>query len=170
MVEQEVSFYSTEVLHPYTETLTNTFCYRLVNIFRASRLSKTECRTFFDLIHSALPNPNNLPSNMNQLLSMFQLKHNLFKKRKICLLCYKKIGDDVGFCSDCPTSNEATTAIIYDSDIKSILSLLLKKLWKKIRSYKEELQANNDASYTSDIGFAYAYQNLLRQFSNETFI
>ncbi|CAF4904656.1 unnamed protein product, partial [Rotaria magnacalcarata] len=60
---------SNDFLHSYTDTPADTFCYRLVYLFRQSQLSKTQCHSFVDLIHSALPQPNNLPLNMNQLLS-----------------------------------------------------------------------------------------------------
>ncbi|CAM4837547.1 unnamed protein product [Rotaria magnacalcarata] len=161
---------SNDFLHPYTDTPANTFCYQLVNLFRQSQLSKTQCHSFVDLIHSALPQPNNLPLNMNQLLSTLQLKVNFFKKRKVCLLCYNDLAGDARICLNCPTSADSNIAIIYDSDLMSILSILLKKLWKTICTYKEELRSNNDVSGDLDIGFAYAYQNLLRKFPNENFI
>ncbi|CAF1987565.1 unnamed protein product [Rotaria magnacalcarata] len=161
---------SNDFLHSYTDTPADTFCYRLVYLFRQSQLSKTQCHSFIDLIHSALPQPNSLPSNMNQLLSMLQLKVNFFKKRKVCLLCYNDLAGDARICLNCPTSADSNIAIIYDSDLMSILSILLKKHWKTIFTYKEELRSNNDVSGDLDIGFAYAYQNLLRKFPNENFI
>ncbi|CAF2186810.1 unnamed protein product [Rotaria magnacalcarata] len=161
---------SNDFLHSYTDTPADTFCYRLVYLFRQSQLSKTQCHSFIDLIHSALPQPNSLPSNMNQLLSMLQLKVNSFKKRKVCLLCYNDLAGDARIYLNCPTSADSNIAIIYDSDLMSILSILLKKHWKTICTYKEELRSNNDVSGDHDIGFAYAYQNLLRKFPNENFI
>ncbi|CAF5172394.1 unnamed protein product, partial [Rotaria magnacalcarata] len=123
---------SNDFLHSYTDTPADTFCYRLVYLFRQSQLSKTQCHSFIDLIHSALPQPNSLPSNMNQLLSMLQLKVNFFKKRKVCLLCYNDLAGDARICLNCPTSADSNIAIIYDSDLMSILSILLKKHWKTI--------------------------------------
>ncbi|CAF4576327.1 unnamed protein product, partial [Rotaria magnacalcarata] len=75
---------------------------------------------------------------------MLQLKVNFFKKRKVCLLCYNDLAGDARICLNCPTSADSNIAIIYDSDLMSILSILLKKHWKTIFTYKEELRSNND--------------------------
>ena len=164
------SFDSDQFLHAHTDTRTDTFCYRLLRLFREAGLSKTERRKFLDLIHTALPIPNNLPSNINKLLSMLEIKHNLFRKRKICIFCYHNLPEDTSFCPECPTSSEKDIAFIYDSDIKFILSSLIKTLWKEIHSYKQQIQKSNDVTGTKDIGFGYAYQHLLNRFPNEFFV
>ncbi|CAF1038418.1 unnamed protein product [Rotaria magnacalcarata] len=129
-------------LHPYTDMLINSFCFRLIKSFRHSKLSQSESHILFDLIHSALPSPNNLPKYLMRLV----------------------------FAPSCATSNEYDIATIYDSDVKSILRVLLENIGDKIRVYKHDLMSNNDTSGNLDIGFAYAYQNLLHRFSNEYFI
>ncbi|CAF1112548.1 unnamed protein product [Rotaria magnacalcarata] len=157
-------------LHQYTDTLTNTYCYRIIKAFRSAQLSKTNSNLLLNLILSALPSPNNLPVNTKKLLQKLELDNNFFRETKICLLCYQEISSSNRVCYYCPTSNENDIALIYDSDIKLILYLLLQKLGDVIRTYKEKLILNNDTSGTFDIGFAYAYQSLLRQFQNENFI
>ncbi|CAF2117764.1 unnamed protein product [Rotaria magnacalcarata] len=157
-------------LHPYTDMLTNSFCFRLLKSFRYSKLSQSESHRLFDLIHSALPSPNNLPISINKLLQKLELNQNFFRKTNICLLCYKEISDENRVCLSCPTSNKNNIAAIYDSDVKSILCVLLEKIGDTIRVYKNDLILNNDTSGNLDIGFAYAYQNLLHRFSNENFI
>ncbi|CAF3352277.1 unnamed protein product, partial [Rotaria sp. Silwood2] len=162
--------YSTQLLHPYTSIYTDAFCQRIFYLFRESKLSKREHRKFLDLINDALPIPNNLASNMNRLLSMIQMKVNLFRKRRICLICTYEIANDVCFCPLCPKSNDTNIAIVYDSDIKSIVSLLLKKHYEKIRQYKKQIRANHDEPNNDDISFGYAYQKLLQKYSDENFI
>ncbi|CAF1945767.1 unnamed protein product [Rotaria magnacalcarata] len=110
-------------LHPYTDMLTNSFCFRLIKSLRQSKLSQSECHILFDLIHSALPSPNNLPVNINKLLQKLELNQFFFEKQ-ICLLCYKEIPDKTRACLSCPTSTEYNIAAIYDSDVKSILIVL----------------------------------------------
>ncbi|CAF1311019.1 unnamed protein product, partial [Rotaria sordida] len=111
-----------------------------------------------------------LPLNMNKLLSVIQIEKNLFNKKRLCLICTQDIASDICFCPTCPNSNDTNIAIIYQSDLKSILSLLLKKLYKEIREYTKQLRINHDVLGTYDIGFGYAYQQLLHKYSNENFI
>ncbi|CAF4735302.1 unnamed protein product, partial [Rotaria sp. Silwood2] len=168
--EENDSTYSIQLLHPYTDIPTAIFCRKLLQTFRDSKLSKNEHHKFLNLIHDALPIPNNLPLNMNKLFSLIQIKKNLFNKKKICLMCTQDIASDMCFCPTCPNSNDTNIAIIYQSDIKSILTLLLKHLYPEIREYTKQLRANHDELGTHDIGFGYAYQQLLRKFSDENFI
>ena len=131
ILEENDPTYSNQLLHPYTDIPTDIFCRRLLQIFRDSKLSKSEHHKFLNLIHDALPILNNLPLNMNKLLFLIQIKKNLFNKNRICLLCTQDIAGDLCFCPTCPNSNDTNIAIIYQSDIKSILSLLLKNFIKK---------------------------------------
>ena len=123
---------SSEPLHPYTNIATDEYCERIAYAFRKAHLSKKEHRVFLDLIREALPFPNSLPSNMRRLLSLIQVKDNLFEKKKICVLCRGIISVDTGLCSLCLGSNEAKTAFVYNSNIKFLLSLLFNKYWDDI--------------------------------------
>ncbi len=136
--------YSNQVLHPYTNLSTETFCYRFVQLFHQGKLAKTEHQKFLDLFESVLPIPNNLRKNMSQLLSLLEMKENFFRKRVICLICSRDIPDDLCFCSVCTESNDTNIAIIYDADIQSILKLLLNKLWDQISQYKTQIRLNHD--------------------------
>ena len=106
-------------LHPLTNLSTNEFCTKLVHTFQEANLCKTYSSKMLQLIHSALSQPNNLPTSLNALLKyihvklillyilgsihninviyikfcflfcIFCLVENLFVKRRICLVCYE---------------------------------------------------------------------------------
>ena len=122
------TLYFTQLLHPYTETSTDAFCYRLIRVFRESRLSKTEHRKFLDLIHYGLAVPNNLPSNMNKLVSLVEMTANLFRKRRVCLICTNDINNDLRFCPVRPDSNDSNIAFIYDSGYQIYFVIIVKKI------------------------------------------
>ena len=170
ILEENDPTYSNQLLHPYTDIPTDIFCRRLLQTFRDSKLSKSEHHKFLNLIHDALPIPNNLPLNMNKLLLLIQIKKNLFNKKRICLLCTQDIAGDLCFCPTCSNSNDTNIATIYQSDIKSIISLLLKKFYKEIREYTKQLRVKHEVLDTYDIGFGYACQQLLHKYSDENFI
>ena len=166
----KISFEHTELLHPYTDIPTDLFCYRLFQLFRSSELSKNDYHKFLNLIHSVLPMPNNLLSNINQLLRIIKIDDNFFKKRKICLLCQRDIPAELFHCVDCSMSDETNIAFVYESDIKRILSLLLTRFWTIISTYRDQIRTKNDTLGTNDIVFGQVYQRLLNQNSSENFI
>lgn len=159
-----------EFLHHYTDVSTHDFCYRLIRMFRDLHICKSKYRKFIQLIQSILPNPNNLPSSMDLLLSMFNINDNIFTKRKVCLLCENDIAGNLPFCSNCPTSTETNMAIIYDSDVSNLLFLLITRVWAEMMDYKKIIWKNNDIYNTKDIPFGDVYQDLRRRYSNESFI
>ena len=106
---------------------------------------------------------------MGKVLSMLHIRGNLFKQRRLCLLCSQDLSD-ARLCPLCPTSSETNTAIIYDTDLKFILSSLLKSRWKEIEDYTVQIRTNNDVLGTKDIGYAQCYQHLLDRFSAESFV
>ena len=163
-------FSSSESLHQHTTVSTNLFCQRLFQLFRSSKLSKTDHQKFLDLIRSGLPNPNNLPLNIRSLLETIQIDGNLFNKRRVCLLCHKDIVEDVYRCVDCPNSNDTNMTFIYESDLTKIVSLLVKRFWSLITNNVAQIRANNDQFRTNDIGFGEAYRHLLQTFSTENFV
>ena len=167
---EENDLISSAQLHLYTDISTGDFCRKLLQTFRQSKLSKSEHDKYINLFHDVLPIPNNLPSNMNKLLLLIEMKKNLFSKKKICLICTQNIAGDIYSCPRCPNSDDTDIAIVYQSDIKFILSLLLKSLYDEIRDYTKQLRTNRDELGTNDIGFGHAYQQLLQQYSNEDFI
>ena len=106
------SGYSDRLLHPYTTVQTDMFCRRLLQVFRDSKFSKSEHHKYLNLIHDALPIPNNLPPNMKKLLSLILMK-NLFNKKRICLMCAQDIAADLYFCSMFSNSDDTNIAIMY---------------------------------------------------------
>ncbi|CAF0964920.1 unnamed protein product [Adineta ricciae] len=167
---EENGLISSVQLHQYTDLPTGVFCRKLLQTFRHSRISKIERDRFLKLFHEVLPIPNNLPSSMNKVHSLLQFEENLFRKKQICLECTQDIPVDSCSCHRCPNSDETNIAVVYQSDIKVVLSLVLKSLCNEIHDYKKQLRANRDDLATNDIGFGYAYQQLLQQYSSENFI
>ena len=161
---------SNETLHPYTNVATNSFCHRLFQLFRKSKVSKREYQKFIELIGRALPNPNNFPANTNELLKVLQMENSLFTTRKLCLRCEQELADGVICCSNCPSSNTSEIIFIYQADVQFILSVLLKRLWKTISENREQIRNQNDLFNTNDIGYCQAYQHLLNRFPDENFI
>ena len=159
-----------EFLHQYTDVPTCDFCYNLLKVFRDLRISKNKYRKFINLIKSILPNPNSLPLSMEQLLSILNINDNIFTKRKVCLLCANDISGNLHSCPHCPASTETSIAIVYDADIRYLLFLLLKRVWTEMINYKKLIRENNDIYESNDIPFGAAYQDLLRQYWNETFV
>ncbi|CAF5196735.1 unnamed protein product, partial [Rotaria magnacalcarata] len=72
--------------HPYTDMLTNSFCFRLIKSLHQSKLLQSECHILFDLTHSALPSPNNLPVNINKLLQKIELNQIFFRKTNMSFM------------------------------------------------------------------------------------
>ena len=60
-------------LHPFTNLSTREFCTNLVRTFREANLCKTYSSRMLQLIHSALPQPNNLPTFINALFYIYSV-------------------------------------------------------------------------------------------------
>ena len=86
------------------------------------------------------------------------------------LLCANDISGNLHSYPHCPASTETSMAIIYDANIRYLLFLLLKRVWTEVINYKKLIRENNDIYETNDIPFGAAYQDLLRQYWNETFV
>jgi hypothetical protein len=168
-VESDEQRETCHLLYENSSISTENFCQQILQLFRSSRLSKTDQRRFLDLIRTALPIPNGLPLNMKRLLRLIGVDHVLYRKRKICLVCREQITESPN-CTLCLAANDENSAFIYDFDVAKILSLLLKRFWKCIAGNVTCFRDRNDRHGTNDIGFGDVYQDLLDRFTEETFV
>jgi hypothetical protein len=88
-------------LHNFTDINKVEYCKKLLLFLRDAKVSKTHTNRLIQLIHAALPSPNNLPKSMKQLLTEMQgnsmMKKNLGYSENQNFYSYKKttgVGDD----------------------------------------------------------------------------
>ena len=148
-------------LHHFTNILTNEYCQTLLRTLRGARICKLQCNAVIKLLKSALPEPNNMPSTLKQLLSAMNVE-NLFSQRKVCISCEHAVLAEQKFCSQCRTVDSLKFASIYDIDLNRALPLMLRRLATSIDEYKVKF---NDAAPTEasrDIPFGMAYKELVK--------
>ncbi|CAF1025402.1 unnamed protein product [Didymodactylos carnosus] len=97
-------------LHYYTSISTEKYCQELASILRSVDINKTQSTRLLSLFKSALPVPNNLPSTWEGLLAAMNVD-NLFKTRRICLLCQRDLHYKDKKCSKCRSVDEKTIAV-----------------------------------------------------------
>ena len=107
-------------LHQYTNVLLDVVCV-FVQLIRQSQISKTSANQLLSFVKSLLPFPNSFPPNMNNLLTHSNVV-NYFQRRKICVLCGKKLQDSQSKCNICLTAESKHVAYILDTDISSLLT------------------------------------------------
>lgn len=147
-------------LHYFTNILTNEYCQSLLRTLRDAKICKSQCNAVIQLLKSALPEPNNMPSSLKQLLSAMNVE-NLFVKKKVCIPCEQEVPTEQIFCNQCRMVDPTKFASIYDIDLDRALSLLLRRLSKHIDEYKVKLDSTDPTEATSDIPFGMAYKELL---------
>ena len=69
-------------LHPYTSISTGEFCIAILRILRQANLCKSYSSKILELIHLALPQPNNLPISINAINKYLQGKFLFFNIQK----------------------------------------------------------------------------------------
>ena len=74
--------------------------FEFLQLRRASQISKRESENFLSLIKSLLPFPNQMPKDMNRLLTGLGTT-NYFNKKTICILCEKEFKSNQQFCAEC---------------------------------------------------------------------
>jgi hypothetical protein len=82
-------------LHNFTDINRTEYCKKLLLFLRDAKISKTHTNRLIQLIHAALPSPNNLPKSMKQLLTEMQgnckMKNNLVSNENQNFCSYKRI-------------------------------------------------------------------------------
>ena len=147
-------------LHYFTNILTNEYCRNLLRMLRDAKICKSQCNAMIKLLKSALPEPNNMPSSLKQLLSAMNVE-NLFVKKKVCIPCGHEVPTEQTFCNQCRMVDPTKFASIYDIDLDRALPLLLRRLSTHIDEYKSKLDSTDPSKATSDIPFGMAYKELL---------
>ena len=157
------------LLHNYTNISALTFCENFSSFLRKAQVNKSHSSDLLQLIKTLLPIPNHLPSNMEDLLSLLNVK-DIFTKRSVCLSCKICLEYGKNECSRCRSSDQKTIADIYDVDIYLVLETIIKRLSSKIEEYNCQIKQNNDLDQTNDIPFNALYQQLLEQNPNKNLI
>jgi hypothetical protein len=147
-------------LHHFTNIPTNEYCQTLLRTLQDAKICKSQCNAMIKLLKSALPEPNNMPSSLKQLLSAMNVE-NLFVKKRVCITCEHEVPTEQNFCNQCRTVDPTKFASIYDIDLDRALSLLLRRLSTHIDEYKVKLDSTDPTEATSDIPFGMAYKELL---------
>lgn len=142
--------------------------FEFLELIRASQISKRESEKFLSFIKSLLPFPNQMPKDMNRLLTGLGTT-NYFKKKTICILCEKEFKNNQQFCNECSKKEKKYVAHIFDTNIHALICNIVSKYWSDIDNYKK-LILNSDPQTTYDIPFGKAYHYLIKQYSNENLL
>ena len=173
-------------LHPFTNLSTNEFCTSLFRTFREANLCKTYSSKMLQLIHSALPQPNNLPTSVNTLLKyihgklillyilgsihninvkfcflfcIFCLVENLFVKRRICLVCQLDIEYNAELCTKCKSKDNMQVADVFHIDYAAAFADLIERHVVDITQYTEKIMSNEKDDNNNDIPFQKMYRS-----------
>lgn len=100
-VNADVSEIDDPPLHAYTSVKTLIFCRRFLSLIRESKVCKTKSNLCLKLIHSILPQPNHLPTSMENVFTMLDVDNTLFHKRVVCTTCHNELSVKETCCSIC---------------------------------------------------------------------
>jgi hypothetical protein len=149
-------------LHQYTNVTTDTYCRDLLKTLRNAKICKSQSNVLISLLKSVLPEPNNMPSSLKNLLAFAKIE-NIFTKRKVYLECKLVVPYDQNFCERCQVTDQTKFASIYDVDVNKVLFLLIRRLSKHIEEYKRKIVSDIEAETNNDIPFGMAYRELLQK-------
>ncbi|CAF1489614.1 unnamed protein product [Adineta steineri] len=85
-------------------------------------------------------------------------------------MCKSNIHYQVKKCLTCHVTDEKMQANIYDTNIRTVLTGMLKRLSSSIEEYKEKILNGIDVDSTQDIPFGILYKRLLDQFGTENIV
>ncbi|UJR38891.1 hypothetical protein I4U23_031559 [Adineta vaga] len=119
---------SKNLLHNYTNMSTKEFCSNLLNLLRKSNICKSHANHLLSFISSTLPLPNNVPKNMENLITRLEIENNTLKKRILCTSCNSNLSCDKKCCVKCQSSNSKTFAYIYDMNIEEYIKSIYTRL------------------------------------------
>ena len=147
-------------LHYFTNVLTNEYCHSLLRTLRDAKICKSQCNAVITLLKSALPEPNNMPSSLKQLLTAMNVE-NLFVTRKMCIACEREVPTQQNVCNHCRTVDATKFASIHDIDLNKAVPLLLRRLSTQIDEYRVKFNDVEPTAARSDIPFGLAYKELV---------
>ncbi|CAF2088964.1 unnamed protein product [Rotaria magnacalcarata] len=155
-------------LHPFTHVSTKDTMFEFLRLIRGSQISKKESENLLSFIKSLLPFPNQMPNNMNKLLIGLGTI-NYFNKKTICILCEKEFQYNQRSCNECIKKEKKYIAHIFDTNVQALISNIVSRHWSDIENYRKMI-LNPDPQTIYDIPFGKAYQNLMKQYSNENLL
>jgi hypothetical protein len=85
-------------------------------------------------------------------------------------MCKSNINCQEKKCLKCHVTDEKMQANIYDIDIQTVLTGMLKRLSPSIEEYKEKILNGIDVDSKQDVPFGILYKQLLDQFGTENII
>jgi hypothetical protein len=147
-------------LHYFTNILTNEYCHSLLRTLRDAKICKSQCNAVITLLKSALPEPNNMPSSLKQLLTAMNVE-NLFVTRKVCIACEREVPTEQNVCNHCRTVDATKFASIHDIDLNRAVPLLLRRLSTHIDEYRVKFNGAEPTAARSDIPFGVTYKELV---------
>lgn len=168
-VEDQARQYLHSALHNYSNASTLDYCESVSSFLRMSNISKSHSTLLLKMVKSYLPVPNNVPSTIEELLSLLNVE-NLFTKRSVCTLCKNTLNYDETQCVICRSSDQTSIAHIYDVNVQRVLEVVIERLSPNIEAYKQQININDDKDKTGDIPFRYLYQQLLKQNQQQNLI
>jgi hypothetical protein len=151
-------------LHLYTDVACINFLSGFLRIVRSSNICKSQAQQFLSLIKSALPEPNNLPDTMAKLLRELDIDYDLFVKRVVCTCCKcDLVNINVTQCTNCNTNDGSTRALVYDGNIRVLLSTMIRRLRPSIEAYTSTIKTTHNTTRNTDIPFGRIYQSFLKE-------
>ncbi|CAF2184400.1 unnamed protein product [Rotaria magnacalcarata] len=156
-------------LHYFTNISTNKYCHNLTRFLRNANICKSQSNQLISLIKSVLPEPNFMPSSLEELLTMMNIE-DLFTSRKVCISCRRKFSCNENTCKKCQSTDQTTIATIFDIDLCKILSSLLQRLSIYIQEYKEKFLDTDNSAMINDIPFRMLYKQLVENYPDENLI
>lgn len=151
-------------LHPYTNVTCTEFLSDFLSLLRSANVCKARSEELLTLIRSALPEPNNLPQTIAKLLRDLDIDHDLFMKRVVCTSCKSDlVSMSVHQCPACSAIDQSKRAIIYDGNVRAILSIMVSRLRLSIEAYTNTFSGTQSTTSHTDIPFGKVYQQFWKE-------
>jgi hypothetical protein len=149
-------------LHHFTNISTNDYCRNLGRFLRDAKICKSQSNQLISIIKSVLPQPNYMPSSTAELYRLMNVD-DLFTRRKVCITCQLELPLNEHICQQCRSTDQKTTATVFDVDLHKVLPLLLQRLSKNIEEYKKKALQNDNSEQLNDIIFNRLYAQLVNK-------
>lgn len=149
-------------LHNFTNIKTKNYCEILLKTLRDARLSKAQSNKLISLLKLALPEPNNMPSSLKELLSMNEIE-DIFLKRRVCVLCASEVSYELERCNTCLSNDQTKFAMVYDVDVNRVVPVFIEKRHDLIDEYKRVLEESSWRNPQHDIPNGQLYKRLVQE-------
>ena len=158
-------------LHLHTDQTSIEFSMSFLHFVRSENIGKSRSNQLLQIIRSILPEPNNFPSSMKNILSHLNIDENLFTKKAVCVSCKIDIFDlRVVRCNNCNNTDESTYAFIYNANPRVLISMLIHRHCQSMERFKETFTRTTDQNRIPDIPFGRTYQSFLQNLTGNKFV